>query len=102
MEAFGRIWALGCTSWLVYGAFEWVRGLIIAQNHQIYDFWALSMHFHFENLVLNTFSGSTNLSRLLGEYGHLGVLLCWYMGLLSGSEGLKIAQNDQINCFRAL
>ena len=21
-----RIWALGCTSLLVYGAFEWVRG----------------------------------------------------------------------------
>ena len=25
MEAFGRIWTLGCTSLLVYWAFEWVR-----------------------------------------------------------------------------
>ena len=38
MEAFGRIWALGCTSMLVYGAFEWVRGPENDQNYQIYDF----------------------------------------------------------------
>ena len=55
-----------------------------------------------KNFVLNTFSGSTNLWRLLGEYGPLGVLLCLYMGRLSGSEGLKIAQNDQIYDFWAL
>ena len=70
---------------LVYGVFEWVRGPENDQNYQIYDFWTLYGHFHFKNFVLNTFSGSTNLWRLLGEYGPLGVLLCLYMGLLSGS-----------------
>ena len=29
-----------------------------------------------KNLVLNTFSGSTNLWRLIGEYEALDVLLC--------------------------
>ena len=29
-----------------------------------------------KNFVLNTFSGSTNLWRLLGEYELLGVFLC--------------------------
>ena len=55
-----------------------------------------------KNLVLSTFSGSTNLWRLLGEYRPLGVLLCYYIGLLSGSGGLKIAPNDQISDFWAL
>ena len=77
MEAFGRIWALGCTSLLIYGAFEMVRG---AQNcsklpniRRLLSTECISLS---KNLVLNTFSGSTNLWRLLGEYGHLGVLLC--------------------------
>ena len=55
-----------------------------------------------KNLVLNTFSVSTNLWRLLGEYRPFGVLLCYYIGLLSGLEGLKIAPNDKISDFWAL
>ena len=42
---------------------------------------------------MNTFSGSTNLWRLFGEYEHLKVL-CWYCkGPLRGSYGPKIGQN---------
>ena len=55
-----------------------------------------------KNLVLNTFSGSSILWRLLGEYELLGVLLCWYMGYLSGSEGLQNDQNYQIHDFWTL
>ena len=77
METFGRILASGCTSMLVYGVFEWVRGpekMIKITKYMTFG--------HFKgiytskNLVLNTFSGSTNLWSFLGEYGHLGVLLC--------------------------
>ena len=137
METFGRIWASGCTSMLVYGAFEWVRGpekWSKLPNIRLLDtLWAFPLqktsfwiHFlvvqiyggfwenmgpwvyffafiwgvwvgqrgskllkmtkyttfgHFKgiftskNLVLNTFSGRTNLWRLLGEYELLGVLL---------------------------
>ena len=78
------------------------EGLKIAQITKYTTFRHFKCISTSKNLVLNTFSGSTNLWRLLGEYGHLGVLLCWYMGLLSGSEGLKIAQNDQIYDFWAL
>ena len=49
-----------------------------------------------QNIALNTFSGSTILWRHSGKYESLNVLLWWYTGLLSDSEGLKIAQNDHI------
>ena len=52
------------------------QGPKIAQFEKIYDFLALSEHFHFKNLVLNTFSGSKILWRLLGEYEALVVLFC--------------------------
>ena len=65
---------------LVYGAFEWVRGPENDQNYQIYKYTTFG---HCKggistskNLVLNTFSGSTNLWRLIGEYEALDVLLC--------------------------
>ena len=59
-------------------------------------------HFHFKNLVLNTFSSSINLWRHLREYELLDVLLCQCMGLLKGLEGLKNDQNYQIYDFRTL
>ena len=66
------------------------EGLKIAQNDQICDFWNFKSISTSLNLILNTFSGTTNLQRLLGEYESLNALLCQYMGLLSGSEGLKV------------
>ena len=78
------------------------EGLKTAQITKYMTFGHFQCIFTSKNLVLNTFSGSTNLWWLLGEYGHLGVLLCSYMGFLSGSEVLKIAQNDQIYDFWAL
>ena len=49
---------------------------------------------------MNTFSGSTNLWRLLGEHKPLDVLHWWSEGLLSRLRG-KIGQNDQIYDFWA-
>ena len=40
----------------------------VGQNYMKYDFWALYDHFHFKKIVMNSFSGSTNLCRLLEEY----------------------------------
>ena len=62
---------------LVYGAFEWVRGpekmIKITKYTTFGHFKGI---FTSKNLVLNTFSGSTNLWRLMGEYEALDVLLC--------------------------
>ena len=76
MEAFGRIWALGCTSLPLYGAFEWVRGAQkLLKMTKYTTFGHFKGIFTSKNFVLNTFSGRTNLWRLLGEYELLGVLL---------------------------
>ena len=52
------------------------EGLKSGQNYQMYDFLAISEHFYFKRLSLNTFSGSTNSWRLLGECEPLDVLIC--------------------------
>ena len=78
------------------------EGLKIAPNDQISDFGHFKGIFTSKNLVSNTFSGITNLWRLLGEYRPLVVLLCYTIGHLSGSKGLKIAPNDKISDFWAL
>ena len=71
------------------------RGSKLLQITKYPTFWHFKGIFTSKNLVLNAFFGSTNLWRLLGEHRPLGVLLCYYMGLLSGSEGLKIAPNTK-------
>ena len=95
VKIYGGFWE-NMGPWVYFFASIWCfwvgqKGLKIAPNDQISDFGHFKGIFTSENLILNTFSGSINLWRLLGEYGPLGVLLCLYMGLLSGSEGLKIA-----------
>ena len=46
-------------------------------------------------LSMDIFFVVTNLQGPLGEY-NLNIPRWWYMGLLSGSESPKIAQNDLI------
>ena len=50
-------------------------------------------------LKINTFSGSANLWRLLGEYEHLNLLLWYYKRPFCGLRCPKMGQNDQLYDF---
>ena len=79
-------------------AFDWVRGAENCSNYQNVRLLGTLRAF-FKTFSLNTISGSTKSWRHYENLSSWMYLFAKHMGLMSGSEGPTIAQNDLLYDF---